>query len=34
VKVEYEKPEVVMERIEALQSEITAAINEFKSKYM
>ncbi|MBO7607155.1 MAG: SAM-dependent DNA methyltransferase [Paludibacteraceae bacterium] len=34
VKVEYEAPEVVMGRIEALQSEITAAINEFKSKYM
>ncbi|MCR5362191.1 MAG: type I restriction-modification system subunit M [Bacteroidales bacterium] len=34
VKVEYEAPEVVMGRIEALQSEITAAINEFKSKFM
>ena len=34
VKVEYEKPEVVLGRIEALQSEITAAINEFKEKYL
>ena len=34
VKVEYEAPEVVMGRIEALQSEITSAINEFKSRYM
>ncbi len=34
VKVEYEKPEVVMGRIEALQTEINAAIDEFKSKYM
>lgn len=34
VKVEYEAPEVVMGRIEALQTEINAAIDEFKSKYM
>ncbi len=34
VKVEYEKPEVVMERLEALQTEITAAIQEFREKYM
>jgi type I restriction enzyme M protein len=34
VKVEYEKPEVVLGRIEALQGEITAAIREFKEKYM
>ncbi len=34
VKVEYEKPEVVLGRIEALQAEITAAINEFKEQYL
>ena len=34
VKVEYEKPEVVLGRIEALQAEITAAIEEFKAKYL
>ena len=34
VKVEYEKPEVVLGRIEALQGEITAAINEFKEQYL
>ena len=34
VKVEYEKPEVVLGRIETLQREITAAIREFKEKYM
>ena len=34
VKVEYEKPEVVLERIEALQTEITAAIKEFKEQYL
>lgn len=34
VKVEYEKPEVVMGRIVELQDEINAAIDEFKSKYM
>ena len=34
VKVEYEKPEVVLGRIEALQNEISTAIREFKVKYM
>jgi type I restriction enzyme M protein len=34
VKVEYEKPEVVLGRIEALQGEITAAIREFKEQYL
>ena len=34
VKVEYEKPEVVLERIEALQKEIGAAVKEFREKYM
>lgn len=34
VKVQYEKPEVVLGRIEALQTEITAAINEFKEQYL
>lgn len=34
VKVEYEKPDVVMSRIEALQAEITAAIKEFREKYL
>ena len=34
VKVEYEKPEVVLGRIEALQGEITAAIKEFKEQYL
>ena len=34
VKVEYEKPAVVFERIESLQSEITTAIAEFKEKYL
>ena len=34
VKVEYEAPEVVLGRIEALQGEITEAINEFKEKYL
>ena len=34
VKVEYEKPEVVLGRIEALQAEIIAAINEFKEQYL
>ena len=34
VKVEYEKPEVVLERIEALQGEINAAIKEFRGKYL
>ena len=34
VRVEYEKPEVVMSRIEGLQNEINAAIAEFKEKFM
>jgi len=34
VKVEYEEPSVVLGRIESLQSEITAAIAEFKAKYL
>ena len=34
VKVEYEAPSVVLGRIESLQSEINAAIAEFKAKYM
>ncbi|MEE0316455.1 MAG: class I SAM-dependent DNA methyltransferase [Bacteroidales bacterium] len=34
VKVEYEKPSVVLGRIESLQSEITAAIAEFREKYL
>ena len=34
VKVEYEEPSVVLGRIESLQSEITAAIAEFKEKYL
>ncbi|MBQ0082304.1 MAG: N-6 DNA methylase, partial [bacterium] len=33
-RVEYEKPEVVMSRIEGLQNEINAAIAEFKEKFM
>ena len=34
VKVEYEKPDMVLGRIEALQKEITAAIKEFKEQYL
>ena len=34
VKVEYEAPTVVLGRIEALQTEIRAAIKEFKENYM
>lgn len=34
VKVEYEEPSVVLGRIETLQSEITAAIAEFREKYL
>ena len=34
VKVEYEKPEVVLGRIEALQGEINAALAEFREKYL
>ena len=33
-KVEYEEPSVVLGRIESLQSEITAAIAEFRTKYL
>lgn len=33
IKVEYEAPEVILARIEALQSEISAAISDFKSKF-
>lgn len=32
--VEYEKPDVVLGRIEALESEITAALKEFREKFM
>ena len=34
VKVEYEEPSVVLGRIESLQSEITAAIAEFRTKFL
>ena len=34
VKVEYEAPEVVFGRIEALQKEIAEAMEEFKAKYL
>ena len=34
VKVEYEKPEVVLGRIEALQKEITEAVKEFRENYL
>ncbi len=34
VKVEYENPEVVLGRIEALQTDINAAFKEFREKYM
>lgn len=34
VKVEYEKPAVVFDRIETLQKEIAAAIMEFKEKFL
>ena len=34
VKVEYEDPSVVLGRIESLQSEINAALKEFREKYM
>ena len=34
VKVEYEAPQVVLGRIEALQTVITAAFKEFKEQYM
>lgn len=34
VKVEYDTPEVIFERIEKLQSEINEAMTEFRSKFM
>lgn len=34
VKVEYEKPDVVFDRIMSLQGEINAAMNEFRKKYL
>lgn len=34
VKVEYEDPEVVLSRIESLQSDINAAFAEFRAKYL
>ena len=34
VKVEYEEPSVVLGRIQSLQAEITAALDEFKEKYL
>ena len=34
LKVEYENPAEVLGRIQALQSEITAALNEFKEKHL
>ena len=34
VKVEYEAPEVVLGRIETLQTEINAALTEFKQKFL
>jgi len=33
-KVEYDSTEVIQGRIEALESEIAAAINEFRTKFM
>ena len=33
-KVEYEAPEVIMERIAALETEISEALNEFRNKFM
>ena len=33
-KVEYDAPEVILGRIESLESEISAAINEFRTKFM
>ena len=32
--VEYEKPEVILDRIDALESEINAALNEFRSMFL
>lgn len=34
VTVKYEEPTVVLDRISALQSEVAAAINEFREKYL
>ncbi len=34
VKVEYEAPDVVLSRIEALQSEVTEALKEFREKFV
>lgn len=34
VKVEYEAPEVILGRLEALQAEINAALTEFKQKFL
>ena len=34
VKVEYEKPEIVLGRIKTLQTEITSAIKDFEEKYL
>ena len=34
VRVEYKAPEVIQGRIETLESEITAAIIEFRNKFM
>ena len=33
-RVEYDAPEVILARFESLQRDITAAMNEFKTKYM
>lgn len=33
-RVEYDPPEVILARFESLQRDITAAMNEFKTKYM
>ena len=33
-KVVYDAPEVILGRIESLESEISAAINEFRTKFM
>ena len=32
--VEYDAPEVILERITALETEITAALNDFRAKFM
>ena len=33
-QMQYEAPEVILGRISTLQDEISAAINEFKTKYL